>query len=117
MVVAETARRVLLLNGDALSTLINPKDRGLVTLHGDAAAATLVEPCDPKSGGIEFFEVGTAGKDFDRLIVPAGGGSAPLGANNVRRGNRFAAARAAKTSFSWTARRSFISPSTKSRIS
>jgi 3-oxoacyl-[acyl-carrier-protein] synthase III len=79
MVVAQTARRVLLLNGDALSTLINPNDRGLVTLHGDAAAATLVEPCDAQSGGVEFIEVGTAGKDFDRLIVPAGGARLPSG--------------------------------------
>jgi 3-oxoacyl-[acyl-carrier-protein] synthase III len=79
MVVAETARRVLLLNGDALSALINPNDRGLVTLHGDAAAATLVEPCDVDGGGIEFFEVGTAGKEFARLIVPAGGARLPSG--------------------------------------
>ena len=79
MVVAETARRVLLLNGDALSTLIHPEDRGLVTLHGDAAAATLVEPCDAATGGIEFFGVGTSGKDYDRLIVPAGGARLPCG--------------------------------------
>ncbi len=79
MVVAGTAHSVLLLNGDALSTLINPKDRGLVTLHGDAAAATLVEPCDAEAGGIEFIEVGTAGKDFDRLMVPAGGARCPAG--------------------------------------
>jgi 3-oxoacyl-[acyl-carrier-protein] synthase-3 len=77
MVVAETARRVLLLNGDALSTLIHPNDRGLVTLHGDAAAATLTEPLDTDAGGIEFIEVGTSGKDFDRLIVPAGGARMP----------------------------------------
>lgn len=77
MVVAGTARSVLLLNGDAITTLINPQDRGLVTLHGDAAAATLVEPSDAAAGGIEFIEVGTSGKDFDRLIVPAGGARLP----------------------------------------
>ncbi|MBN1393478.1 MAG: ketoacyl-ACP synthase III [Pirellulales bacterium] len=79
MVVAETAHRVLLLNGDALSTLINPNDRGLATLHGDGAAATLVEPLDAGAGGIEFFEVGVQGKDFDRLLVPAGGARLPSG--------------------------------------
>jgi 3-oxoacyl-[acyl-carrier-protein] synthase III len=77
MVAAETARRVLLLNGDALSTLINPKDRGLATLHGDAAVATLVEPSTADVGGIEFFETGTDGKSYDRLIVPAGGARLP----------------------------------------
>jgi 3-oxoacyl-[acyl-carrier-protein] synthase III len=77
MVVAETARRVLLLNGDALSTLIHPNDRGLASLHGDGAVATLVEPSPVDAGGVEFFEVGCDGKSFDRLIVPAGGARLP----------------------------------------
>ena len=117
MVVAETARRVLLLNADALSTLINPNDRGLVTIHGDAAVATLVEPCDAQSGGIEFFEVGAAGKDFDRLIVPAGGRVSLPGRRRASRKPTPPAARAARTSCSWMVRRSFISHSTRSRIS
>jgi 3-oxoacyl-[acyl-carrier-protein] synthase-3 len=79
MVVAGTARRVLLLNGDALSTLIHPQDRGLATLHGDAAAATLVEPLGAERGGVELIEVGTAGKDYDKLLVPAGGARMPCG--------------------------------------
>jgi 3-oxoacyl-[acyl-carrier-protein] synthase III len=79
MIVARTAHRVLLLNGDALTTLINPNDRGLVALHGDAAAATLIEPSNADAGGIEFFAVGTDGKNFDRLIVPAGGARLPCG--------------------------------------
>ncbi len=79
MVVAQTARRVLLLNADAISRLINPMDRGLVTLHGDAATATLVEPADAAAGGIEFIESGTSGKDYQKLIVPAGGARLPAG--------------------------------------
>jgi 3-oxoacyl-[acyl-carrier-protein] synthase-3 len=79
MVVAGTASKVLLLNGDALSTLIHPQDRGLATLHGDAAAATLVEPLDAEYGGLEHIEVCTAGKDFDKLLVPAGGARMPCG--------------------------------------
>ena len=79
MVVAQTARRVLLLNADAVSGLINSLDRGLVTLHGDAAVATLVEPVDADAGGIEFIEVGVSGKDYEKLIVPAGGARLPAG--------------------------------------
>jgi 3-oxoacyl-[acyl-carrier-protein] synthase-3 len=79
MVVAETAHRVLLLNADAISRLVNPMDRGLVTLHGDSAVATLVEPLDAESGGVEFIEVGVSGKDYERLIVPAGGARLPIG--------------------------------------
>lgn len=77
MVVAGTARRVLVLSADALTTLIHPQDRGLVTLHGDAAVATLVEPCDDGQGGIELFAAGTAGQHYDRLLVPAGGARLP----------------------------------------
>jgi 3-oxoacyl-[acyl-carrier-protein] synthase III len=79
MVVARTAARVLLLNADAISRWINPMDRGLVTLHGDAAVATLVETVDADRGGVDFIETGTSGKDFSRLIVPAGGARLPIG--------------------------------------
>lgn len=77
MIVAGTAKRALVLNGDALSTLINPFDRGLVTLHGDGATAALVEPSDMTRGGVEFIEIGTDGTKFDRLLVPAGGARMP----------------------------------------
>jgi 3-oxoacyl-[acyl-carrier-protein] synthase III len=79
LVVAETAHRVLLLNADAITRYVNPLDRGLVTLHGDAAVATLVEPAQPQAGGVEFIETGVSGKDYDRLIVPAGGARLPSG--------------------------------------
>lgn len=82
MIVAGTARRALVLNGDALTTLIHPKDRSLVPLHGDGAAAALVEASDSEQGGIEFFEFGTDGAKFDRLIVPAGGARRPVDASS-----------------------------------
>lgn len=78
MIVAGTAKRALVLNGDAISTLINPMDRGLVLLHGDAAAAILLERSTKKNGGIEWIETGTDGTKFDRLIVPAGGARLPI---------------------------------------
>jgi 3-oxoacyl-[acyl-carrier-protein] synthase III len=77
MIVAGTATRALVINGDAISTLINPEDRGLVTLHGDAAAATLIEKSDINDGGFELIETGTDGSLFDRLLVPAGGSRLP----------------------------------------
>ena len=77
MIVAGTAKRALVLNGDALSTLINPMDRGLVTLHGDAATAALIEASEVEDGGIEYIEIGTDGTKFDRLLVPAGGARMP----------------------------------------
>jgi 3-oxoacyl-[acyl-carrier-protein] synthase-3 len=80
MIVAGTAKRALVLNGDALSTLINPMDRGLVALHGDAATAVLLEGSDSERGGIEFIEIGTDGTKFDRLLIPAGGARIPCSA-------------------------------------
>lgn len=80
MLVAGTAQRALVLNADALSTLIHPQDRGLVALHGDAAVATLFELCDAEQGGFEFFETGTKGSDFDKLLVRAGGARTPCSA-------------------------------------
>jgi 3-oxoacyl-[acyl-carrier-protein] synthase-3 len=77
MVVAGMASRALVFNADAITALVNPMDRGLVTLHGDAAVATLVEPSDSEAGGIEFIETGTAGKHLEKLIVPAGGARRP----------------------------------------
>jgi 3-oxoacyl-[acyl-carrier-protein] synthase-3 len=81
MVAAGTSKRALVLNGDAITTLINPKDRGLVTLHGDAGAATLLESCDAERGGIEYFRFGTDGTNFARLLVPAGGARMPSNAD------------------------------------
>jgi 3-oxoacyl-[acyl-carrier-protein] synthase III len=77
MVAAGTVSRALVLNADAITTYVNPLDRGLATLHGDAAVATLVESCDDSKGGIEFFDFGTSGKDYDRLIVKAGAARTP----------------------------------------
>ncbi len=81
MIVAGTANRALILNGDAISTLVNPMDRGLVLLHGDAASAILLERSTKENGGIEWIETGTDGTKFDRLIVPAGGARLPATAD------------------------------------
>lgn len=75
MLTAGTAKRALVLNGDALTTLINPLDRGLATLHGDGAAAALLEASE--DGGLEFIDIGTDSSKYDRLIVPAGASRCP----------------------------------------
>jgi len=77
LIAAGTASRVLLLNADAITTYVNPRDRGLATLHGDAAVATLVDPCESESGGVEFFDFGVSGQDYAKLLVAAGGARLP----------------------------------------
>lgn len=72
MISANVSRYALILNADTLTKLIHPKDRSLVVLHGDAAAATIVGPCD-QDAGMEAFLLGTDGAGAKNLVVPAGG--------------------------------------------
>lgn len=66
------ARRALLLNADALTQVIHPKDRALVPLHGDAAVATLLD-CTPGGGRLHGFHFGTDGAGWKHLLIPVSG--------------------------------------------
>lgn len=70
------ARCVLLLTAETYSKYIDQSDRGLRTIFGDAAAATLIVGEMPENGeasdGIGPFEFGTDGGGARHLIVPAG---------------------------------------------
>lgn len=76
MVAAGLAHKALVINADALTTVIHPLDRGLVPLHGDGAAATLVEPTS-RAGGFAGFWLGTDGSGYRHLIIPASGARLP----------------------------------------
>ncbi len=76
MIVAGVAKRALLLNAEALTTVIHPLDRGLVPLHGDGAVATLVEPAGEDGGALRFF-LGTDGAGYHHLMIPASGARIP----------------------------------------
>lgn len=76
MIAGGTARRALVLNAETLTSVIHPKDRGLVPLHGDGAVATLVEPHEGK-GGIRGFLLGTDGSGHRHLMIPASGARIP----------------------------------------
>jgi len=78
MLVSGQRSRALIVNADALTTLIHPQDRGLVPLHGDGACATLLEPCPADDGGIEGIRVWCDGPRYQSLIVPAGGARQPI---------------------------------------
>jgi 3-oxoacyl-[acyl-carrier-protein] synthase-3 len=76
MVTAGVASHVLVLNADALSTLIHPGDRSLVTLHGDAACASVVGRCQ-EGYGFDGFLLGSDGSGAKHLLVLAGGARRP----------------------------------------
>ena len=68
-------RHVLLLAGDTINRLVNPRDRALAPLFGDGGSATLIQAGGPS--GPAWFSLGTDGQGFDKLIVPAGGQRRP----------------------------------------
>ena len=65
LIVAGTARKILLVTGDTYSRLINPGDRATRVVFGDGVAATLITTCDDGVGIIDV-SLGTSGKLHDR---------------------------------------------------
>jgi 3-oxoacyl-[acyl-carrier-protein] synthase III len=76
MLISGVARKALVLNAEAITTVIHPKDRGLVPLHGDGAVATLLESTSEK-GGFVGFSLGTEGAGYRHLIIEASGARKP----------------------------------------
>jgi 3-oxoacyl-[acyl-carrier-protein] synthase-3 len=72
------ARRVLLLSADTYSKLLHPLDRGVRSLFGDGAAATLIEASISTQQCLGPFVLGTDGSGAPNLIVPAGGFRNPV---------------------------------------
>jgi 3-oxoacyl-[acyl-carrier-protein] synthase-3 len=81
--VSGVAHRALILNTDALSGVIHPQDRTLVTLHGDGAVATLLEPATGDEG-LLGFHLGTDSSGWRYLCMPASGSRQPRGADTRR---------------------------------
>lgn len=71
MVETGSVSKVLLLGGDTLDRLASSNDKATGALFGDAGSATIVERAEGNSPS--FFSVGTDGKSYRHLIVPAGG--------------------------------------------
>lgn len=64
----ESVNRVLLLNGETLSKVINKKDKSEYPIFGDAGSAILVEK---GNFGDSYFSLGSNGKGFDTIIIPS----------------------------------------------
>jgi 3-oxoacyl-[acyl-carrier-protein] synthase-3 len=77
LVEAGTANNVLLVTAETYSKYINPRDRSVRTIFGDAAAATLVKAIDADHDLIGPFIFGTDGRGACNLIVPTGGARRP----------------------------------------
>jgi 3-oxoacyl-[acyl-carrier-protein] synthase-3 len=74
LVETEQAQKVLLITAETYSKFIEPGDRSVRTIFGDAAAATLIDavPTDGDSPLIGPFVNGTDGRGAPNLIVAGG---------------------------------------------
>ncbi|MBO7048736.1 MAG: ketoacyl-ACP synthase III [Spirochaetia bacterium] len=70
------AKKILLLSGDITSTHSDRRNRNSNMLFGDAGTATLLEWTDEENTA--WFYTGTRGKDWNKLIAPAGGYALPI---------------------------------------
>jgi 3-oxoacyl-[acyl-carrier-protein] synthase-3 len=78
LIESDQAKKVLLLTSELYSRYINPKDKSVRTLFGDAATATLVEGKLSNKELIHSFKFGTDGNGAKNLIVPHGGSTHPI---------------------------------------
>jgi len=67
------ASKVLLITADTLTKFINPRDRSVRPIFGDAAAVTLLSADPSATPLIGPFVYGTDGSGGPNLMVPAGG--------------------------------------------
>jgi 3-oxoacyl-[acyl-carrier-protein] synthase-3 len=73
LVEAGTAGNVLLITADTYTKFINRRDRSLLTLFGDGAAATLIGATPADRELVGPFVLGTDGRGANQIIVKAGG--------------------------------------------
>lgn len=64
-------RRILLLAGDTMSRCVNPKDRSVAILFGDAGSATILERA--QGSFPSWFALHSNGRKCDAIKIPAGG--------------------------------------------
>ncbi|MFN7938896.1 MAG: beta-ketoacyl-ACP synthase III [Bryobacteraceae bacterium] len=78
LVSAGTHKRVMVIGADAMSRIINYKDRSTCVLFGDGAGAMIVEPlADGEDPGFIGFLNEIDGSGGDYLKMPAGGSRMP----------------------------------------
>lgn len=65
-----SCEKVLVLAGDTISKIVNPKDSNVAPMFGDAGTATIVEKTE--TANKSFFIFHSDGKKFDTIIQPKG---------------------------------------------
>jgi 3-oxoacyl-[acyl-carrier-protein] synthase-3 len=79
-------KKILLVGGEVMSSIIDYQDRGICVLFGDGAGAVVLERIPPDQGGIQDFILKADGLKGDILFMPGGGSLNPPTAETVRQG-------------------------------
>jgi 3-oxoacyl-[acyl-carrier-protein] synthase-3 len=82
MIAVGRAKKILLIGGETLSTIIDYEDRATCVLFGDGAGAAVIEEGDPGEGILSTF-MQSDGGEGELLYIPAGGSKIPLTADNI----------------------------------
>lgn len=75
-------KKVLVIGGDKMSSVLNYEDRNTCILFGDGAAAVVLEASDEETGIIDY-SLKTEGDTNHNLIIPAGGSAKPASHETV----------------------------------
>jgi 3-oxoacyl-[acyl-carrier-protein] synthase-3 len=81
---AGTHKKVMAIGSDAMTTILDYKDRATCVLFGDGAGAVLLEAAGPNEGILDFeHDVDGAGGDF--LYMPGGGSLNPSSPETIEK--------------------------------
>jgi 3-oxoacyl-[acyl-carrier-protein] synthase-3 len=83
------AKRLLVVGGDVMSSLIDYRDRNTCILFGDGCGAVLVEAGPPDGPGIFGFELHSDGSGGHDLCIPSSGSAVLPTAESLARGDHF----------------------------
>ena len=79
-----TYKNALVVGAEALSTLVDWKDRNTCVLFGDGAGACVLAPV--AEGGILTTYLGSDGQYSDLLMIPGGGSRHPTSSKTIEQG-------------------------------
>jgi 3-oxoacyl-[acyl-carrier-protein] synthase-3 len=83
------AKRILVVGGDIMSSIIDWKDRNTCVLFGDGCGAVLVEAGPAEGPGVIGIEMHSDGGPAEELCIPCSGSARPATPEALARGEHF----------------------------